>query len=199
MKLLAKRPDDRYASAEDLRADLNRFLAGETTVAERGLVAAGAARGRSCAGRSGHDRAGRHHGRRRRAGRRRSEDDEPEERKRRTWLFIAVLVVLLAMLGGLLFWFTRSLDEGELVTVPPVVGLQFEDAKTALEDVGLEVEVSREPSDSMAVGLVISQDPTKDDEVEEGLDGQAGRLLRSRGGRRCPTWCCSPRRRPPRR
>ena len=49
MKLLAKRPDDRYASAEDLRADLRRFLAGETTVAERGLLAAGVAAGAAAA------------------------------------------------------------------------------------------------------------------------------------------------------
>ena len=167
MKLLAKRPDDRYSSAEDLRADLNRFLAGETTVAERGLVAAGALAGAAAlADPATTVQAATTVGAAVPVDP--SEDDEPEEHKRRTWLFIAVLVVLLALLGGLLFWFTRSLDEGELVTVPPVVGLQFEDAKTALEDVGLEVEVRREPSDSMAVGLVIAQDPTKDEEVKKG-------------------------------
>ena len=91
-----------------------------------------------------------------------------QERKRRTWLFIALLVLLLALLGGLLFWFTRSMDEGDLVTVPSVVGVQYEVAKATLEDVGLEVEVRREPSDSMAVGQVLSQDPPRDDQVERG-------------------------------
>ena len=167
MKLLAKRPDDRYASAEDLRADLNRFLAGETTVAELGLVAAGAALGAAAmadpattvqaattvgAAVPVDDAA----------------EDEPEEHKSRTWLFIALLVLLLALLGGLLFWFTRSLDEGDLVTVPPVVGLELEEATTRLKDVGLEVEVTREPSEQFKAGLVISQDPAKDDEVDEG-------------------------------
>ncbi|MBU6215632.1 MAG: serine/threonine protein kinase, partial [Acidobacteria bacterium] len=42
MKLLQKQPLDRYASAEDVRADLNRFLSGETTFAEASLVSAGA-------------------------------------------------------------------------------------------------------------------------------------------------------------
>ena len=167
MKLLAKRPDDRYASAEDLRSDLNRFLAGEATVAERELVAAGAVVGAAALAEpattmqaattvgaavppDGTD------------------EDEPQERKRRTWLFIALLVLLLALLGGLLFWFTRSMDEGDLVTVPSVVGVQYEVAKATLEDVGLEVEVRREPSDSMAVGQVLSQDPPRDDQVERG-------------------------------
>ncbi len=168
MKLLAKRPDDRYPSAEDLRADLNRFLAGETTVAERELVAAGAAVGAAAALAEPATtiQAATTVG----AAVPPAEDlpEEPEEKPRRTWLFIAMLVVLLALLAGVLFWFTRSLDEGDLVTVPPVVGLELEEATRALTDVGLEVEVTRQPSEQLRAGLVISQDPTKDEEVEEG-------------------------------
>ena len=37
MKLLQKRPDDRYPTAEALRDDLNRFLDGDVTSAERAL------------------------------------------------------------------------------------------------------------------------------------------------------------------
>ncbi len=40
MKLLSKRPEDRYLSADDLSADLKRWLAGETTVAERAVAGA---------------------------------------------------------------------------------------------------------------------------------------------------------------
>jgi serine/threonine-protein kinase len=43
MKLLQKQPDNRYASAQDLRSDLNRFLSGETTMAQSELAAAAAA------------------------------------------------------------------------------------------------------------------------------------------------------------
>ena len=169
MKLLAKRPDDRYASAEDLRADLGRYLAGETTVAERGLLAAGVAAGAAAAvladpATTMQPATG--------AGTpvppEEPYEDEPDEPKRRTWLFIAILVGLLALLGGLLFWFTRSLDEGSLVTVPPVIGLPLEEATTTLEDLGLEVDVTREPSDQFEAGLVTAQDPAKDEEVDEG-------------------------------
>ncbi len=166
MKLLAKRPDDRYASAEDLRADLNRFLAGEPTVAERELVAAGAVVGAAALAEPATTmQAATTVGA---AVPVDPDEDEPEERKSRTWLFIALLVVLLALLGGLLFWFTRSLDEGTKVTVPPVVGLKLEEATAALSDVGLEVEVSREPSEQFEAGLVTAQDPSKDTEVDEG-------------------------------
>ena len=43
-----------------------------------------------------------------------------------------------------------------------------EELARRLTDVGLEVEVTREPSEQFKAGLVISQDPAKDDEVEEG-------------------------------
>lgn len=167
MKLLSKRPEDRYASAEDLRADLNRYLAGEPTVAERGLVGAAAlaaaAYGDSATTMQPATTVGaavppEEPG----------EGDEDEEQPRRTWLFIAILVGLLALLGGLLFWFTRSADNGDLVTVPSVVGLQLERATTLLEDAGLEVAVTREPSEQLEAGLVISQDPDRDEEVDAG-------------------------------
>jgi serine/threonine-protein kinase len=167
MKLLSKRPEDRYASAEDLRADLNRYLAGEPTVAERGLVGAAAmaaaAYGDSATTMQPATTVGaavppEEPG----------EVDEDEEQPRRTWLFIAILVGLLALLGGLLFWFTRSVDDGDLVTVPSVVGLQLERATTLLEDAGLEVAVTREPSEQLEAGLVISQDPDRDEEVDAG-------------------------------
>lgn len=166
MKLLSKRPDDRYATAEELRADLNRFLAGEPTVAERELVAAGAAVGAMAAEPATTVQAATTVGAAVPA-----EDgleDEPEDKPRRTWLFIALLVLLLALLAGLLFWFTRSLDDGDLVTVPSVVGLPLEEARTTLEDLDLEVEVERAPSEQIEAGMVMDQDPARNEEVASG-------------------------------
>lgn len=166
MKLLSKRPDDRYATAEDLRADLNRFLAGEPTVAERELVAAGAAVGALAAEPATTVQAATT------VGAAVPPEDlppaEPEDKPRRTWLFIALLLLLLAILAGLLFWFTRSLDDGDLVTVPSVVGLPLEEARAQLEDLDLEVRVERAPSEQIEPGVVMDQDPARNDEVEAG-------------------------------
>ena len=163
MKLLSKRADDRYASAEELRADLRRFLEGSPTLAERELVVAGAAvmhepattvQPATTVGAvvPPEDFV----------------DDEPEEQKSKTWLFIVLLLVMLALLGGLVFWIIQSLDDGDLVTVPPVVGLDIAEAKERLDAVDLKAKEIPTPSENLAVGRVISQNPTKDEEVESG-------------------------------
>ena len=163
MKLLSKRADDRYASAEELRADLRRFLAGEPTLAERELVAAGAVYADEPAttvvaattvGAAVPPPV--------------EPDEEPEDKKSRTWLFIVLLLVMLAVLGGLVFWIIQSLDDGDLVTVPPVVGLDIGEARDRLEAVDLEVREVPRPSENLAVGRVISQNPAKDEEVDRG-------------------------------
>ena len=137
MKLLSKRPDDRYASAEDLRADLRRFLEGSPTLAERELVVAGAAvmdepattvQAATTVGAVVPPPL--------------EPDDEPEEKKSKTWLFIVLLLVMLALLGGLVFWIIQSLDDGDLVTVPPVVGLDIAEARERLEAVDLKARRS---------------------------------------------------------
>ena len=171
MKLLSKRPEDRYSSAEDLRADLNRYLAGQQTVAERDGFLVGAAVGAAAA--YGNEDAttvqpatvvgaapvGPYP----------DEEDEPEERRSRTALFIGLLVLLLALLGGLLYWFAQSMDDGAQVLVPSVVGLTLEEAEARLEEEGLKGEVQRrEPSQEFEAGIVISQDPGRDEEVDEG-------------------------------
>jgi serine/threonine-protein kinase len=163
MKLLQKRPDDRYASAEDLRTDLNRFLAGDETAAQRALGAAalGAAAGaaattlqRTVDGAPPADGFP-------------DAEDEEQPRRSRTWVFLASLLVLLLILGGLLFWFARSLDSGE-VAVPAVIGLSRDEAVRVLKDAGFEVEVTEEPSDTVDEGLVVSQDPAQGTDAEQG-------------------------------
>ena len=163
MKLLSKRADDRYASAEELRADLRRFLEGSPTLAERELVVAGAAvmhepattvQPATTVGAVVPPEE--------------FVDDEPEEQKSKTWLFIVLLLVMLALLGGLVFWIIQSLDDGDLVTVPPVVGLDIAEAKERLEAVDLKAKEIPTPSENLAVGRVISQNPSKDEEVESG-------------------------------
>ncbi len=166
MKLLQKKPDDRYASAEDLRSDLNRFLDGQDTSAQRaaGAALAGAALGAAAATtvQPAVDATG--------AGPVAAQDaiDEEPEHKSRTGVFLAVLVVLLLILAGLLFWFARSLNEADLVEVPATIGLTRAEAEKVLTDLEFKVEVTEEPNATVEAGRVISSDPERDVEAEQG-------------------------------
>jgi serine/threonine-protein kinase len=181
LKLLAKNPANRYATAEDLRADLRRFregqpvlaegvLAGPAVVGAAAAVAAGAAAGAPgelttalpptvvgpAAGGvpPGTDPTALGP----------SYTGAPNyEPPRRNGVFIAVLVVLLALLGVLLFFFARTVlgDEGGAaqVTVPNVVGMQREEAEATLADQGLKATPQFQASTTVEANRVISQQP----------------------------------------
>jgi serine/threonine-protein kinase len=153
-KLLSKRPDDRYTSAEDLRADLRRFLDGQVTNAEREAHGAPADPAAAMATTVTPSVA--------------AVEPVPEEEphKSRTGWFLAAMVVLLALLAAGLFWFANGLG-GATVEVPDVVGLTREQAEDDLAELELTAEVTEEPSDTVEAGRVISQDPEAGTEVEE--------------------------------
>ena len=171
MKLLRKKPDERYVSAEELRADLRRFLEGEPTHA--GAAAAGA--GMATAAMAGVAAA---------AGAGMAAGDatqlqpsadgavaEPirdpaDSGKSRTGWFLAAMVVLLAILAAGLFWWASGLN-GD-VEVPDLVGNRVEDAIEKLREQGLEAEVVEEPNDSAEEGRVFAQDPEAGGKVDEG-------------------------------
>jgi len=176
MKLLAKRPDDRYASAEDLRADLRRFLQGELTNAEReagagstdamgtAAMAAAAVAGSATmvqAAATGPMAA---------ATSAAPADDSvvpPEdEPKSRTGWFLGIMVVLLALVAGGLFWFANGLNGGE-VTVPQLVGTTRADAEKQLTGLELKAAVSEAASDQVEAGKVVAQDPAANQKVKK--------------------------------
>lgn len=159
LKLLSKRPDDRYASAEELRMDLRRFLVGETTNAEKALaaaagVAAGAATTAMAATAVQPSVGGVV-----------AEEPEPEDRSRTGW-FLAGMVVLLALVAGGLFWWANGLD-GD-VTVPDLIGETREEAERLLTERGLVADVSEEPNDKVDAGRVSAQDPEEGTKLSEG-------------------------------
>jgi len=161
LKLLSKKPDDRYASAEELRADLRRFLEGDRTNAEAALLGAAAAAGMATAAMGAttvqpavddEDAVG-------------QAEEEPEHKSRTGW-FLGAMVVLLALLAGGLFWWASGLD-GE-VDVPQLVGSTVEEAEARLDELGLEAEVVEEPNDQVDAGRVSAQDPEAGATVREG-------------------------------
>ncbi len=175
LKAMAKDTADRYASAEDLRADLRRFREGSqvTAAVAAPLAAAGTATraiGVTPAADVGATRAIPVAEETRTI--RREEDlyhDEPPRRQNTT--FIVVLVVLLAILAALLFWLASNLGLGgdtAEVEVPPLEGLTEVQARAALEEADLAVgTVTTEENPGALPGVVLRSDPPPGEMVEE--------------------------------
>jgi eukaryotic-like serine/threonine-protein kinase len=160
LRSLAKNPANRYQSAEEMRADLDRVKHGlpvETTP----LLAAGATQ---VLDRPPPEST------------RVLPPPEPE-RKGGAWVPIAVTLVLIGLLG-LLLWFlaTTFLSDdnqqtGVQVAVPDVVGESRADAERILENADLVPVIERRvpaQDDTQRPGTVVAQDPEADTEVERG-------------------------------
>jgi beta-lactam-binding protein with PASTA domain len=175
LKCLAKNPANRYPSAQDMRADLQRYLQGARIMAEpvlappvdpgtTGLMAPTGYMDRTTAmspyGDSyGDDVYG--------------DYDEEEEEPKRSRSFLVVLLLLILILAGLLFLVARSLGGGNgettMVTVPNVVGMQQDEAEQTIRDEGLEPKATLETSDQPE-GQVLRQVPEATTEAEEGSE-----------------------------
>ena len=102
LKLMAKDPDDRYATADLLRTDLRRFMQGQRIEATAPPIAPQAPIPTV-------------------AERRAPVVVEPTATGRRTGWFVAILLLLLAVLAGLLFAFAQTLGltgSEDMVKVP---------------------------------------------------------------------------------
>jgi beta-lactam-binding protein with PASTA domain/tRNA A-37 threonylcarbamoyl transferase component Bud32 len=157
MKAMAKNPDDRYGSAEELRADLLRFADGRPVEAgDPGLTSVMATVAATQAvpmttGRTMAVPAG--------AGPPTSREDE--ERKKRTRNLIILLVILLVALAVIAFFLLRSVGVfGGNVTVPDVSNQSVAAATQTLQNDNLTVGTqSKQASTTIASGNVISTDP----------------------------------------
>jgi serine/threonine-protein kinase len=168
LKLLAKRPDDRYSSADELRSDLRRFMRGQPVLADPAAVAAPVAAATATATAAAPPvpppvvaappvvPA----------------EPPPPRSGRRTGWFIVILFLLLAVLGGLIVAFayaTGLIGEESSVEVPSVVNEQALVAIAELRKAGFVVDYSsRETSDTVEAEHVIRQDPAGGTKLSEG-------------------------------
>jgi serine/threonine-protein kinase len=151
LKAMAKNPDNRYQSAAELAGDLDRFLAGQKVhatplLADETAVAPAASDTRVLEGTEAYPAY--------------------EEKRRGAGWYVAIALLILALFGLIAWWVANNLL-GETVTVPNVVGMEFDEAQRELEDRGLEWEIERGPS-RRPVGIVFDQDPDAREEAREG-------------------------------
>jgi eukaryotic-like serine/threonine-protein kinase len=173
LRALAKDPADRYASAEEMDADLDRVGRGlgvapetaeaaTTVLAGVGATSAGTAatmiqRAQTAEGRY---QPGRYY-----------EYDEVRPRRRSLWPWLIGLGLVLAAIVGGIFVYDRiqnQLDAAKPVVVPDVRGIKESNAVQQVSDKGLEPEVQRKPDNETPVGLVSSQDPLPGRKVDKG-------------------------------
>ena len=159
LRALAKNPANRYQSADEMRADLERAKRGLPVLATP-LLVAGATQvlGPPPA-----------HA---------TEVLPPPEPERGTnWVPIVVTLILIALLGALLWFLAANVlnnddqQTGVLVTVPNVVGEKRAQAISDLQDNGLAVgTITPVPAadDTQDPGTVLEQDPAAGAEVDRG-------------------------------
>jgi eukaryotic-like serine/threonine-protein kinase len=158
MKAMAKSPADRYATAEEFRADLLRFVDGRpveagdasatTTMGAVGATEALMMTGATRAVPIGPGGVG---------GDPNSAEAERRRRVRRLWILLVLLLVVLAVIAIVL---VKSLQSSQHVTVPHVAGQTVAAATQTLKTDNLTVgSTSLKSSSSTAKGVVISTDP----------------------------------------
>jgi serine/threonine-protein kinase len=161
MQAMAKQPADRYQTAEEVRADLTRFLQGQP-VRAAGIPAAAVAP--TVVQQAGYTERTPAVG---------PPPAEPYEDTRRVGVTVAVVVGLLAVLAVLLFLLGRSIglfggSSSHQVTIPPdLIGQQAASAEAELQNLGLRVQTQQQPSNAPQ-GEVFDTNPKQGTTVKSG-------------------------------
>jgi len=158
MRALAKRPSERYRTAEELSqalADARAAIDGGATT--RLMPAAAApvtAETRVMDPVTGATRVGPP-----------PPEEPPPSRRRWPWIVGALVVLAAAAIAAFLL---LSGDDARAVTIPPVAGQSAADAQQTLEDAGLVVQVRTVTDGDVDEGQAIGTEPPAGEQVDEG-------------------------------
>jgi beta-lactam-binding protein with PASTA domain/tRNA A-37 threonylcarbamoyl transferase component Bud32 len=162
MKAMAKAPADRYATAEEFRADLLRFAEGRPVEASEvaattTMGAVGAVGATQAVMMTGSTQAVPVGGGVGGGGDANRAQEDRQRRVRRVWALLIALLVVLAIIAVIL---VKTLSTTQHVNVPSVAGQTVQAATQTLQSEGLSVgATSRQTSTSSQKGEVISSDP----------------------------------------
>jgi serine/threonine-protein kinase len=168
LRALAKDPDERYASAEEMDAELARVAEGLPVSTETAEAATAVLAGAGLTDTAATAVVRRPAPPRTYAPPPSEYYYEPPQRRRRPvwpWLLALLLLVAAGFAGWFAFQTIEDRLESELVAVPNVVGLEEILAVRSLRNRDLEPDVRRERHEEVPRGKVISQDPEAGDRV----------------------------------
>jgi serine/threonine-protein kinase len=159
LRALAKNPEDRFQTAEEMDAELERVAAGAGVTAETADAATAVLSGATLSNaptaivppRRPPPRATSSY---------RYADPPPRRRSFWPWL-LAILLVALALVAGFYAFgqIQDSLSSESSVSVPYVVGIREDNAVNLLNEKGLDAAVHRKPNDTVKEGQVYDQRP----------------------------------------
>jgi beta-lactam-binding protein with PASTA domain/tRNA A-37 threonylcarbamoyl transferase component Bud32 len=152
MRALAKNPDNRYQTAEEFCADLDRVRRGMPVAATPLLAETQAVAAPVTATRVQHPTG---------------VLPPEEERSRWPWILIGLLVLLGVLIA--LFLIGRNLlnENANKVAVPKLTGRTLADAEAKLKQVNLKAEVKKQIDTTVRPDTVLSQSPTPGTTVSE--------------------------------
>jgi eukaryotic-like serine/threonine-protein kinase len=153
---MAKDPDLRYQSADDMRADLLRFRRGRPLAAApvTALIAEGSASATVVNPRVAAAYAGT------------APADTgmvtPVRSRRRRWIYTALTVLVLAAIVGVIVFVAQVAGKNsDKVSVPKVVGTTQAAATAQLQGLGFTVKASSAPNPAVPAGVVVQQNPAE--------------------------------------